>query len=174
MTRVLQHLVVTPMGAKMGHITYPCSIGRNGTTTRKREGDQATPEGMHEIVGCLYRADRIKKPVDWAIALSPRDIWSDDIKDPDYNMLGKWPSAYRHERLIRPDPLYDIILLTNWNWPYPVKGRGSAIFLHQWRKPGHPTEGCIAFDRQDLLDILKRITFGTKIIVLPHRHARQK
>ena len=112
--------------------------------------------------------------LDWALALSPGDIWSDDIKDPDYNMLGKWPSDYRHERLIRPDPLYDIILLTNWNWPYPVKGRGSAIFLHQWRKPGHPTEGCIAFDRQDLLDIVKRITFGTKIIVLPHRHARQK
>ena len=54
---------------------------------------------------------RIEKPVDWAIALS-RDIWSDDIKDPDYKCW-KVPLDYRHERLIRPDPLYDIILLTN-------------------------------------------------------------
>ena len=89
-------------------------------------------------------------------------------------MMGRAPSRFSHERLFRADPLYDLILLTNWNWPYAVKGRGSAIFLHRWRKPGHTTEGCIAFDPQHLRQIAERIRFGTKIIVIPQRRVPQK
>ena len=54
--------------------------------------------------------------------------------------------------------LYDLILLTDWNWPYAVKGRGSAIFIHQWRRPGFPTEGCVALRRADLHRIAPRGT----------------
>ena len=32
--------------------------------------------------------------------------------------------------------MYDLILLTDWNWPHADPGRGSAIFIHQWRRPG--------------------------------------
>ena len=149
----------------MGSAVYPCTIGKNGTTPHKKEGDGATPEGAHDIIGLLYRPDRIDKPTDWAIPIRPRDIWSDDGADPEYNMMGGSPSRFSHERLFRADPLYDLVLLTNWNWPYAVKGRGSAIFLHRWRKPGHPTEGCIAFDPQHLLKIVAHISFGTKVIV---------
>ena len=158
----------------MGDIIYPCSIGRNGTTPRKREGDGATPEGVHDIIGLLYRPDRIERPTDWALPLRPGDVWSDDCTDPDYNMIGHTPHQFHHERLFRADPLYDLILLTNWNWPYAVKGRGSAIFLHRWRKPGHPTEGCIAFDPQHLRQIAKHIRHGTKIIVRPQNRVHQK
>ncbi len=158
----------------MDGLIYPCSIGRNGTTARKREGDGATPEGVHDIIGLLYRPDRFERPTDWALPLRPRDIWSDDCADPDYNMIGRTPHQFHHERLFRPDPLYDLILLTNWNWPFAVKGRGSAIFLHRWRKPGHPTEGCIAFDPQHLRQIAERIRFGTKIIVRRQRRVPQK
>ena len=168
------HIYITPKGARFGQRHYPCSIGRNGTTSRKKEGDGATPEGVHEIVGLLYRRDRIKKPTDWAIPLKLCDLWSDDLTDPNYNMMICAPSDFGHEKLWRPDPMYDLVLLTNWNWPYAVKGRGSAIFIHQWRKPGHPTEGCVAFHPNHLLEVAKNITFGTKLIVLPHRHGRQK
>ena len=149
----------------MGSIIYPCSIGKNGTTPHKCEGDGATPEGVHDIIGLLYRPDRLERPTKWALPIRPRDIWSDDCADPDYNMMVQIPHQFRHERLLRADHLYDLILLTNWNWPYAVKGRGSAIFLHQWRKPGHPTEGCIAFHPGHLLQIVRRIRFGSKIIV---------
>ena len=168
------HIYITPKGARFGQRHYPFSIGRNGTTSRKKEGDGATPEGVHEIVGLLYRRDRIKKPTDWAIPLKPCDLWSDDLTDPNYNMMICAPSDFGHEKLWRPDPMYDLVLLTNWNWPYAVKGRGSAIFIHQWRKPGHPTEGCVAFHPNHLLEVAKNITFGTKLIVLPHIHGRQK
>ncbi len=165
MTGQSRHIYITPRGARVGGTIYPCSIGKNGTTLRKFEGDGSTPSGTHDIIGLLYRPDRMKRPTDWALPIGPRDIWSDDCMDPDYNMMGYIPRKFRYERLFRADPLYDLILLTNWNWPYAIKGRGSAIFLHPWRKPGHPTEGCIAFDPMHLLQIARRIRFGTKVIV---------
>ena len=157
----------------MGSTHYPCTIGRNGTSTTKSEGDCTTPEGQHEIIGLLYRPDRLLKPTDWAIPIRPNDIWSDDCNDPDYNMLNKGPSKFSHEKLFRADPLYDVVIMTNWNWPYAVKGRGSAIFLHRWRKPGHPTEGCGALSPLHLLEVARSITFGTKVIVLPQRRVNR-
>ncbi|MDX2484349.1 MAG: L,D-transpeptidase family protein, partial [Pseudodonghicola sp.] len=44
-------------------------------------------------------------------------------------------------------------------------GAGSAIFLHQWRRPGSPTEGCIAFSRADLHWLAARVLPGSRIIV---------
>ena len=68
-------------------------------------------------------------------------------------------------RVRRADPLYDIVLVTDWNWPVAEPGLGSAIFLHQWRRKGYPTEGCIAFARHDLRWITARIAPGARVIV---------
>lgn len=144
---------------------FPSSIGRGGLTAQKREGDGATPLGTHSIVGVLYRPDRMAKPVDWAVPIRPGDLWSDDPSEQDYNLMVRAPYSHSHEALRRSDPLYDLILVTNWNWPHARKGHGSAIFLHQWRKPRHPTEGCVAFARADLLWIVQRIEHGTRLIV---------
>ena len=158
-------LVLTPRGLRFQGRTYPCTIGRGGVTSRKREGDGATPRGEHRLVGMLYRPDRMARPADWAVPIRPGDLWSDDPGHEDYNMMVRAPYAYSHERLRRADPLYDLILLTDWNWPYAVKGRGSAIFIHQQRRPGYPTEGCIALSRAHLRAIAPRITLQTRLIV---------
>jgi L,D-peptidoglycan transpeptidase YkuD (ErfK/YbiS/YcfS/YnhG family) len=158
-------LILTPRGLRFQGRYYPCSIGRSGVTGRKREGDGATPRGTHRLVGMLYRPDRMARPADWALPIEPCDLWSDDPGHEDYNMMVRAPYPHNHERLRRADPLYDLILLTDWNWPYAVKGRGSAIFLHQWRRPGYPTEGCIALSRADLHAIAPRITLQTRLIV---------
>ncbi|MEM8630717.1 MAG: L,D-transpeptidase family protein [Pseudomonadota bacterium] len=160
-------LVIGRYGLRFRGRRIPAAIGRGGISRRKAEGDGATPAGLHRIVGCLYRPDRLTPPVDWARPLRPGDLWSDDVGDPDYNMMVRSPHPFRHERLRRPDPLYDVILLTDWNWPYAVKGRGSAIFVHTWRKPRHPTEGCVALERSDLIWVLQRITYATRLIVQP-------
>lgn len=160
-------LVLTPRGLRFMGRVFPCTIGRGGLSTRKREGDGATPVGIHRIIGCLYRPDRLAIPCDWAVPLGPRDLWSDDPEDEDYNLMVRAPYAASHERLCRADPLYDLILLTDWNWPRAVRGQGSAIFLHQWRRPAYPTEGCIAFDRGDLHWIASRITYRSRVIVPP-------
>jgi L,D-peptidoglycan transpeptidase YkuD (ErfK/YbiS/YcfS/YnhG family) len=158
-------LVLTPRGLRFQGRTFPCTIGRGGVTSRKREGDGATPRGEHRLVGMLYRPDRMARPADWAVPIRPGDLWSDDPGHEDYNMMVRAPYPHSHERLRRADPLYDLILLTDWNWPYAVKGRGSAIFVHQQRRPGYPTEGCIALSRAHLLAIAPRITLQTRLIV---------
>ncbi|MEM6897737.1 MAG: L,D-transpeptidase family protein [Pseudomonadota bacterium] len=158
-------LVVTPRGLRAFGRLLPCSVGRGGLRARKREGDGATPRGTHRLVGMLYRPDRLARPADWALPIRPGDLWSDDPSDEDYNLMVRAPHAASHERLRRADPLYDVILITDWNWPYAVKGRGSAIFIHQWRKPGHPTAGCLALSRSDLHWLLPRIRHETRLIV---------
>ena len=163
-------LVLTPLGLRFQGRTYPCTIGRGGVSAKKREGDGATPTGVHRIVGMLYRPDRMPCPTSWAVPIGPGDLWSDDPKAEDYNMMVRAPYAYSHERLRRADPLYDLVVLTDWNWPYAIKGRGSAIFVHQFRRPGFPTEGCVALSRSDLRRIAKRITYRTRLIV-DHRLA---
>ena len=93
------------------------------------------------------------------------DLWSDDARDEDYNMMVRAPYPHSHEKLRRPDPLYDLVLLTAWNWPYAVKGRGSAIFIHQYRRPGYPTEGCISLSRSHLRQIAPMIKHHTRLII---------
>ncbi|MFQ6547084.1 L,D-transpeptidase family protein [Aestuariibius sp. 2305UL40-4] len=159
-------LVVSPSGLRFRGRRFPCTIGRGGVTDAKREGDGATPRGVHRIVGLLYRPDRLSRPVDWAVPIRPGDLWSDDSEDPDYNLMVRAPHPYSHERLRRSDPLYDLVLITDWNWPQARKGDGSAIFVHRWRKPGHPTEGCVALAPDHLRWIVPRIGYETRLIVL--------
>ena len=158
-------IVVTRWGARFMNRRFACSTGRGGITLAKREGDGATPAGTHRLVGMLYRPDRITAPADWALPFGPGDLWSDDPKDDDYNTMVRAPHAFGHERLSRPDPLYDLILITDWNWPYAARGKGSAIFIHTWRKPRHPTAGCIGFARADLIWIAARIRHQTRLII---------
>lgn len=158
-------LVLTPRGVRFRARWFPCVIGNSGITATKREGDGATPVGIHHIVGSLYRPDRVTPPNAWSRPLEPRDCWSDDSSDPEYNQLVKAPHHFGHERLRRGDHLYDIILLTDWNWPNSRSGLGSAIFLHRWRRPGFPTEGCIAFRMDHLAWIAKRALPGTRLII---------
>lgn len=148
----------------MGHM-WPCVIGKGGIRADKREGDGATPVGEHRIVGLLYRPDRMRRPTDWALPIRPGDLWSDDPNHEDYNLMVRAPYPYSHETLRRADPLYDLVLLTDWNWPRAEKGRGSAIFLHRWRRPGYPTEGCVAFRPDHLRRIVKLIRHETRLIV---------
>jgi L,D-peptidoglycan transpeptidase YkuD (ErfK/YbiS/YcfS/YnhG family) len=158
-------LVLTPTGLRFLGRRFPCVIGKGGLSAAKREGDGATPRGVHRLVGMLYRSDRLVQPRVWAEPIGPRDLWSDESGDASYNLPVRAPHGGSHERLRRADPLYDLVIVTDWNWPEAEAGKGSAIFLHQWRRSGHPTEGCVAFARADLHWIAARIEIGTRLIV---------
>lgn len=158
-------LVVNRWGARFMGRRFACSVGRGGITASKREGDGGTPVGTHRIVGMLYRPDRIEPPADWAVPIGPHDLWSDDVRDPDYNLMVRAPHSFGHERLTRADPQYDLVLITDWNWPDATPGKGSAIFIHTWRRQRHPTAGCVGFARQDLLWIATRLQPQSRLIV---------
>ncbi len=158
-------LVLTRRGVRFQGRYFPCTKGKGGIRNDKAEGDGATPVGEHRIVGMLYRPDRLARPSPWATPIRPGDLWSDDSDDGQYNQLVRAPYEGSHETLRRADPLYDIILLTDWNWPKAIPGRGSAIFLHQWRRKGFPTEGCVAFRRDHLRWIARQLLPGCRLIV---------
>ena len=170
----MKDLILTPLGLRVADQLFPCVIGKNGVTRLKKEGDGKTPIGRHQIVGMLYRPDKIAQPRKWALPIRPNDIWSDDVKDSNYNLMGTAPSSFGHERLFRSDNIYDLVIITNWNWPYAVKGRGSAIFIHSWRKEGKPTEGCVALSKYNLIKVAKFIDFGSCLIVPETLHAHQR
>lgn len=97
------------------------------------------------------------------IALRPEDGWCDDPAEAAYNRLGPLPCRGSHERLWRPDGLYDLLVELGYNDDPPLAGRGSAIFLHVAR-PGYlPTEGCVALAEDDLREVLRRMGGGSVI-----------
>ncbi len=157
--------MVTPTGARFLGRRFPCTLGRSGTTADKREGDGATPRGTLRILGGFYRPDRLTRVPGWLRPIGPRDLWSDDPADPCYNHPVRAPHGFSHEALRRADPQYDLALYTDWNFPQAVPGRGSAIFIHIWRRPGAPTAGCVAFAREDLLWIAHRMVPGCRLVV---------
>ena len=158
-------MAVGPTGLRFAGRQFPCVVGRGGITSDKREGDGATPRGTHRIVGLLYRPDRMARPTDWAVPIGPGDLWSDDPTHEDYNLMVRAPYAHSHEHLRRADPLYDLVLITDWNWPRAERGKGSAIFIHRWRRPGYPTEGCVGLRPDHLAWIAPRIRYATRLIV---------
>ena len=55
-----------------------------------------------------------------------------------------------------------------------IKKAGSAIFIHQWRRPGYPTAGCIGLSRQNLSYVANFVGYGSRLIVTDCNHARRK
>ena len=114
-------LVLTPRGVRFAGRTLPGSIGKGGLSNTKREGDGATPRGVHRLVGMLYRPDRMAQPASWAVPIRPGDLWSDDVSDTDYNHMVRAPYAASHEVLRRADPLYDLASGKNFWCLYVIR-----------------------------------------------------
>ena len=118
------------------NLKFKCSLGRNGVTKNKVEGDQCTPSGIYKLNQVFYRADRIKK-----IATKLKKIkikknmgWCDDPLSKKYNQLIKIPYKFSYEKLYRKDHIYDIVVVLNYNMKPVVKKKGSAIFMHIAKK----------------------------------------
>lgn len=162
-----ENLRIGPWGACFMGRRFACSVGRAGVGEKLVEGDGVTPRGIFAIDAVLWRADRGPRPACALRArpIAPRDGWSDDPVDPAYNRLVRRPHNFRSETLRRPDRLYDLIAVLDFNRRPAMPGRGSAIFLHVWRSPRRPTEGCVAFAETDLRWILARWSVRSRVIV---------
>ena len=135
-----------------------CALGPAGVVpaAAKREGDGASPAGVWPIRKILYRPDRGPPPASAirVCAMAENDGWCDDPADPQYNRPVKLPYPASAERLWRDDAIYDIVVILGFNDDPPVRGLGSAIFLHICRPGYPPTEGCVAVMRADLEALL--------------------
>jgi L,D-peptidoglycan transpeptidase YkuD (ErfK/YbiS/YcfS/YnhG family) len=129
-----------------GGLKAPCALGRSGIGGWKREGDGKTPEGQYRLVAVLYRPDRLRRPATRlpVAPIRPDMGWCDDPADPSYNREVRLPFAASHEEMWRQDHVYDLLVILDYNLERPVRGAGSAIFLHLARPDFTPTEGCVA------------------------------
>ena len=71
----------------------------------------------------------------------------------------------RHEKLIRTDHKYDLLIPIKYNFKKPISGKGSCIFIHL-TKDYKPTAGCITLKKKDFLIMLKLINKKTKIKIV--------
>ena len=146
---------------------FRCSIGKNGKTYLKKEGDKKTPKGKYSIDKLYYRSDRLEKPLTKlkTIKIKKKDGWCDDVNFPShYNKKIIVNNKIRHEKLHRHDNKYDLLIPIKYNFDKPKVPNGSCIFLHL-TNDYRPTEGCIALSKTDFLILLKLIKSDTKILI---------
>jgi len=150
------------------NLKFRCALGKEGIKRKKIEGDNITPRGIFKITKMYYRADKIKKintPLK-KIKIKRNMAWCDDPRSPNYNKQIELPSKFSYEKLFRKDNLYDLFLVLNYNTNPIIKNRGSAIFLHITGDSYKRTRGCIALKKNNLIELISRITKNTKIKVI--------
>ena len=147
---------------------FRCCIGKNGITKKKIEGDKKTPIGSFKIQHLYFRSDKLKEPKTSLkkVKITKEMGWCDDKNFPEkYNRLIKINNKVRHEKLLRTDSKYDLLIPLKFNFDDPIVGLGSCIFMHL-TKDYKSTAGCIALKKKDFLIMLKIINKNTKIKIL--------
>ena len=145
--------------ATLGERRWRCVVGAGGVREDKVEGDGATPVGTYPLRRLYFRNDRLVLP---KVRLPARPIgehdgWCDDPRSPAYNRLVRIPNGWSHEKMWREDGLYDLLVVVGYNDDPPEGEWGSAIFLHIAKDDLSPTQGCVAFARDDLLELVTLI-----------------
>jgi L,D-peptidoglycan transpeptidase YkuD (ErfK/YbiS/YcfS/YnhG family) len=173
--RPLPEIIVRPQPGdprrailQAGSLTFRAALGRSGRTSRKREGDGATPIAGMRILYGFYRRDHGAPPPSRLKLIPIRRwmLWCDAPGDANYNRPVRVPFGKSHEVLTRGDSLYDICLVLDWNIRERKQGAGSAIFFHLVRPGYTPTEGCVAINRRDMERLLPLIGPKTMLRVL--------
>ena len=147
---------------------FKCCIGKKGTSRFKKEGDHKTPKGIFKIEHLYYRKDRLKKPETRlkCIKILKNKGWCNDVNFPKkYNKLINIYKGIKHEKLLRKDHKYDLLVPIKYNFKNPIIGRGSCIFIHLTNNY-RPTAGCIGLKKKDFLIVLKLINSNTKIKII--------
>jgi L,D-peptidoglycan transpeptidase YkuD (ErfK/YbiS/YcfS/YnhG family) len=150
---------------QIDEFNFQCSIGENGVTNNKKEGDKKTPTGFFKIENLYYRKDRINLPKTnlKCIKINEKMGWCDDEDYPEkYNQLINISEKIGHEKLYRKDHKYDLFIPIKFNFDKRILGKGSCIFIHL-TKDYKPTAGCIALKKKDFFIMLKLINRNTRI-----------
>ena len=150
-------IVNKPGVLKFSKHIFKCLLGKKGTTSKKKEGDYKTPEGIFPLRYVMYRPDKIKKPKTKLpiFIIKKNHVWCDDPKNFFYNKIIETKKLNLGESLWRKDILYDILVVIGYNDNPIISGKGSAIFLHLSKKNTCSTRGCIAIKKKNMITLLK-------------------
>jgi L,D-peptidoglycan transpeptidase YkuD (ErfK/YbiS/YcfS/YnhG family) len=142
-------------------------LGRSGLSSRKREGDGATPAGTYRLGATVYGIAPNPGVRLRYHRLTCGDWWDSDPSSPTYNTFrhvacGTTPSFRgASEPLWRISPQYRYFAEIAYNTGPAVPGRGSAIFLHV--SAGRPTAGCVSLSERQLVRALRWLRRGAAI-----------
>ena len=147
------------------NLKIKCSIGYNGLSSNKFEGDGCTPIGHFTITKILYRPDKINdcEFILDSEVIKKLDGWCDDINSDLYNQKIEFPFGPSAEHLYRNDDLYDLVCIIDYNLNPIIRGKGSAIFLHIASDDFSPTQGCVAIKKDELLQIATKLDKNSTI-----------
>lgn len=148
-------------------VVFPCALGRGGISAAKREGDGATPLGPMRLLSGYVRDRRFARRSALALARIAPDLgWCEVPDDRNYNRPVRIPYRASHETMLRPDGLYDAVIVLDWNIMPRRRGRGSAIFFHLARPGFSPTAGCVAVTHAVMARLLPRLSRRTVLKVV--------
>lgn len=131
-----------------------------GSGPIKREGDRRAPAGLFAIGPAYGRAESPPRGTTWPY--NPVDeawVCVDDPKSSHYNQVFRptpqttadWATA---EKMRRADGLYEWVIDIRQNADPVLKGGGSCVFFHVWRRAGAATRGCTAMPESHLRELL--------------------
>lgn len=143
--------------------------GKNGSTSKKTEGDGKTPNGTYQF----SLAFGLKKNPGSVLnyhKVTAYDYWVDDSKSKYYNRMvdsrnvkKDWTSA---EKLSSRKPFYNYALALNYNWECEP-GKGSAIYLHCTQsKNDTGSAGCIRIPEKRMRTLIKIVDQTTNIVIV--------
>lgn len=157
-------LISEPIPVVVGKSGMAWGIGLhdliNNEPSSKSEGDLKSPAGVFSlgpVFGFLPRSQMPHLKMDY-LELNEFIEAVDDPLSNFYNCIvdnrevtPDWSSSEK----MRAEPLYEIGLVVNHNFPQPQPGKGSAIFFHIWRNRNAGTAGCTAMSYDQLERILR-------------------
>jgi L,D-peptidoglycan transpeptidase YkuD (ErfK/YbiS/YcfS/YnhG family) len=150
--------------------------GYEGEGPEKYEGDGRSPAGIWPVREGF--GSSAAPPEGFRMAyrqFTERDYFIDDRDSPYYNRWITLPDtvpnrpetiAASYEVMKRDDGLYDLGLIVNYNMDPVIPGRGSAIFVHQWRRRLAPTIGCTAMSMKNLIRLMKWLRPEDKPVII--------
>ena len=159
------HIYINNKFISYNNYKAKCAVGKRGISIKKKEGDLITPKGTFKIKEIFYRKDRVQSLITRLkkTVIKKNMGWCDDPLDQkNYNKLISIKQTIKCEKLHRKDHKYDLIIPIKYNYPKPIKFRGSCVFIHLTNNY-KPTAGCIALQKKDFLIMLKLIDKKTKI-----------
>ena len=132
-----------------------------GTAPEKVEGDKRAPAGAFALdTVYAYDAAWAKRTAMPFINVGPRDLFVEDPTSALYNThvrLDHLPGTAweKEQQMEQGDEAHRLKVFVGHNTNPPVPGRGSAIYLHVWRRDGaSPTAGCTAMSFDSLRAIV--------------------
>ena len=144
--------------------TLECAgwVGKNGID-KVKAGDKRTPTGTFSVTSAFGIKSKPETNLPY-VQVNKYMYWCGDKKY--YNQLidiRKQKHICKGEHLIRYTGHYDYGLFMDFN-AENVYPKGSAIFFH-CKKVNNYTAGCVAVEKENMLEILREINPGTKICI---------